>query len=242
MHAVILAGGKGTRLKPFTTTLPKPLVPVGEDPILAIVLAQLKRAGFTRVTLAIRHMAELIISFFGAGERYGLAIDYSVERTPLGTVGPLTLIPDLAESFLVMNGDILTDLDFASFFAAHLEGEQELTVASCLRESLVDFGVLHIDNASSLVTGFTEKPRSCIQVSMGIYAFRRSLLNRVPKGTPYGFDQLMHEMLRRQVPVQAYPFSGYWLDLGRPDDYDRANLDIERVESLKRCACVGTSR
>src|SRR4051794_25090893 len=158
MEAVILAGGRGTRLKPYTTTLPKPLVPVGEHPILSIILTQLRAAGFRKVTLAVSHMAELIMSFFRSGEQFDLELAYSVETTPLGTVGPLTLIPDLPEHFLVMNGDILTDIDYSSLFEAHLKSDGELTIATYERDLLVDFGVLDVAKNSGRITGFSEKP------------------------------------------------------------------------------------
>lgn len=239
MQAVILAGGLGTRLRPYTTTLPKPLVPVGGAPILAILLTQLQRAGCRRAILAVHHRAELIKSFVGCGERFGIDVHYSVEPRPLGTVGPLALIPDLPDSFLVMNGDLLTDLDFGDFFAFHQKRKAELTVATCQLESAVEYGVLTLDRRGSVVKAFREKPRSRITVSMGVYAFRRALLDRIPRGQPYGADQLMMDMLADRRQIGAYPFRGYWQDLGRPDDYDRANLDVERISSLR--SCVDTS-
>lgn len=239
MQAVILAGGLGTRLRPYTTTLPKPLVPVGGVPILAILLTQLQRAGCRRAILAVHHRAELIKRFVGGGERFGLDVDYSVEPLPLGTVGPLALIPDLPESFLVMNGDLLTDLDFAEFFAFHQKGKAELSVATYQLESAVEYGVLTLGRRGSVVKAFREKPRTCITVSMGVYAFRRALLDRIPRGQPYGVDQLIMDMLANRKQIAAYPFRGYWQDLGRPDDFDRANLDIERISSLR--SCVDTS-
>jgi NDP-sugar pyrophosphorylase family protein len=226
MEAVILAGGRGTRLKPYTTTLPKPLVPVGEHPILSIILTQLRGAGFRKVTLAVNHMAELIMSFFRSGEQFDLELAYSIETTALGTVGPLTLIPDLPEHFLVMNGDILTDIDYNSLFEAHLKSDVELTIATYERDLLVDFGVLDIANNSGRITGFSEKPTYHFNVSMGVYVFARRLLERIPQNTPYGLDDLVLDMLRTHAPINAYSYRGYWLDLGRPDDYDRANEDI----------------
>lgn len=226
MEAVILAGGRGTRLKPFTTTLPKPLVPVGEHPILSIVLTQLRAAGFTKVTLAVNHMAELIMSFFRSGEQFDLELSYSVEAEPLGTVGPLTLIPGLPDHFLVMNGDILTDIDYSALFRAHIQSAAELTIATYERDVLVDFGVLDVDKGSGKITGFYEKPTYHFNVSMGVYVFARSILDRVPRNVPYGLDELVLDMLRTQAPVNSYGCKGYWLDLGRPDDYDRANEDI----------------
>jgi NDP-sugar pyrophosphorylase family protein len=241
MEAVILAGGKGTRLKPYTTTLPKPLVPVGEHPILAIVLRQLRAAGVERVTLAVNHMAELIMSFFGSGEKFGLRIDYSFENTPLGTVGPVKLIEGLPQHFIVMNGDILTDLDYADLLRMHVYSGAPLTIATCRREVPVDFGVLQIDEHTHQLAGFMEKPAYYFNVNMGIYVFSRCVLHRVPSNKPYGMDNLLLDMLRAGDQINTYTFQGYWLDLGRPDDYERANHEIEVVPALQRFALNGQS-
>jgi NDP-sugar pyrophosphorylase family protein len=224
MEAVILAGGKGTRLRPYTTTLPKPLVPVGEEPILAIVLRQLQQCGFTKVTLAVSHLAELIMTFFGSGEKYGLQVAYSIEDRLLGTVAPIKRVDNLGENFLVMNGDILTDLDYRMLWRAHMESGAPLTIAAYPREVLVDFGVLDVNNQR--LSSFREKPTYHFTVSMGVYMFNRSLLNYIEEGQPYSFDQLVLDLLDRQIPVNIYKHQGYWLDLGRPDDYDQANRDI----------------
>lgn len=232
-HVVILAGGKGTRLRPYTTTIPKPLVPVGERPILEIVLHQLRAAGVERVTLTVSHLADLLRAFFGRGEKVGLQIDYSTEDIPLGTIGPLTLLSDLPDDFLVMNGDILTDIDYQDLFRAHRRAGVELTVATYRRESVVDFGVVQVDAETRRISAFQEKPRPVFDVSMGVYAMSRAVLRRVPTGRPFGFDQLMLNLLQDGVPVQAYPFSGYWLDIGRPEDYDEANRQIDSLAFAK---------
>jgi NDP-sugar pyrophosphorylase family protein len=145
MRAIILAGGKGTRLRPYTLALPKPLVPVGDRAILDIVLTQLARAGVRHVTMAVSHLAHLIMAYFGDGQRWGLKIDYSLEDKPLSTIAPLKLIGDLPEHFLVMNGDILTDLDFAALYARHVAGGADITVATFQRDSRIDFGVLRTE-------------------------------------------------------------------------------------------------
>jgi NDP-mannose synthase len=236
MHTVILAGGKGTRLKPYTTTLPKPLVPVGDEPILSIVIRQLAAAGCDRITLAVCHMAELIMSFFGNGSKFGLRIDYSVEPFPLGTVGPVRLVEDLPKHFLVMNGDILTDLPYGDLFTSHLNSGSDLTVASYRRDVPIDFGVLQLDHAANRVTGFSEKPVHHVNVSMGVYAFSRKLLERIPEKRQFGFDDLMLGMLNERLPINTFPYQGYWLDLGRPDDYDKANDDIQNSPALRTSA------
>lgn len=223
MRAVILAGGKGTRLRPYTTLIPKPLVPLGgKYSILEIVLMQLSRAGFTRVTMAVNHLSHLIMSYFGDGSRFGIALDYSLENEPLSTIGPLTLIDDLPEQFLVMNGDILCDLDYAAFYASHLQSGRDVSVSSFRREVKIDFGVLEYD-AEQRLTGFREKPTYAFDVSMGIYCLSRSVLDRIPRSQPYGFDNLMIDALAGRFSVAIRPFSGYWLDIGRPDDYEYAD-------------------
>lgn len=229
MRAVILAGGKGTRLRPFTTLIPKPLVPVGgQYSILEIVLMQLAKAGFTHVTLAVNHLSNLIKAYFGDGSRWNIRVDYSVEDKPLSTIGPLTLIPDLPENFLVMNGDILCDLDFARFFADHVASGSEVSVSAFRREVNVDFGVLEYDERGAL-RAFVEKPVYRLDVSMGIYCLRRSAVERLARGEPYGFDTLMLDGLKNATPIRIHPFAGYWLDIGRPDDYAYADEHFEEL-------------
>ena len=225
MRAVILAGGRGTRLRPFTATLPKPLVPLGDRSILDIVLMQLKRAGVTRVTMAVNHLAHLIMAYFGDGERWGLAIDYSLEDRPLSTIAPLKLIRDLPETFFVMNGDVVTDLDFAALYRSHTENDADITVATFERDSRIDFGVLKTD-ASHHIIGFEEKPVYHFSVSMGVYVMSRRLLDIVPADRPFGFDHLMLACIAQKRRAITYPHGGYWLDIGRPDDYEEANEKI----------------
>lgn len=217
-RAVLLAGGKGSRLRPYTVVLPKPLMPIGEFPVVEVLIRQLARHGFGRITLAVNHQAEIIRAFFGDGEKWGVRIDYSLEPAPLSTIGPLRLIPDLPESFLLLNGDILTDLDFSAFFDRHLEGTADFTIAAHRRVHRIDYGVLHVDSESRLC-GFEEKPAAGYLVSMGVYAVRRRILEFVPSGQPYGFDHLMLDLLKNGRPVRVETHEGLWLDIGRPDDY-----------------------
>ena len=228
-RAVILAGGKGTRLRPYTVVLPKPLMPIGEYPILEIVIRQLANHGFGHVTLAVNHQAELIKAFFGDGSKWGVRIDYSLEDRPLGTMGPLRLIEDLPQHFLVMNGDILTDLDYATFYADHVAACELFTISSHHREQRIDYGTLEIDTDQRL-RQFSEKPVMSYEVSMGVYMVSRDILPYVPVGELYGFDQLMLVLLAGGKTVRVKPFSGYWLDIGRPDDYAQA---IEEFDSMK---------
>jgi NDP-sugar pyrophosphorylase family protein len=227
MHAVILAGGKGVRLRPYTTRLPKPLVPIGEEhSIMEIVLSQLARCGFDRVTLAIGHLGHLIRSYIGDGSRWGVEIDYSLpEEVPLGTMGPVLQVLDrLPEKFLVMNGDVLTDLDYADLMRQHRESDAPLTVATYQRQAQLDYGVLTTRDGQ--VVEFTEKPTIDYRVSMGIYACSKPTLAGYPPGLPFGFDELMLDMLARDTPPQEYAFDGYWFDIGKPDDYDRVNAEF----------------
>ena len=228
-RAVILAGGKGTRLHPYTVVLPKPLMPIGEYPILEVIIRQLVQAGFDHITLAVNHQAEIIKAFFQNGECWGIRIDYSLEDQPLGTMGPLRLIKDLPEHFLVMNGDILTDLDYTRFYDSHVGEDRIFTISSMRREHRIDYGVLDSD-ASGLLRGFREKPGVAYEVSMGVYMVSLRALQCIPVGRPYGFDNLMLDLLEARSPATVRPFSGYWLDIGRPDDYAQA---IDEFESMK---------
>ena len=233
MRAIILAGGKGQRLRPYTTVLPKPLMPIGDMPILEVVLRQLKRAGITRVTVAVGYLAELLQAFFGDGKRLGLEIDYSFEEHPLGTVGPLTLIPDLAreQSFLMMNGDILTTMDFNALIARHHESGAVTTIATYRREVKIDFGVVET-NAQNLLTGYVEKPSFDYRVSMGIYCFDARVLGMLKHNEYCDFPDLVKRLIAAGEPVASYPFEGYWLDMGRPDDYATAIEEFESRRSL----------
>ena len=231
-RAVILAGGKGARLKPYTTVLPKPLMPIGDYPILEVIIRQLKFFGFNHITLAVNHQAEIIKAFFGDGSNWGLKIDYSFETKPLSTAAPLCLIPDLPENFLFMNGDILSDIDYADFLQRHIKTQNAITISAYMRENMADYGVLDINEDSKLV-GFCEKPIAKYLVSMGIYAVNRSILDYIPKDTKFGLDDLMYELLRKKQAVNVIHYNGYWMDIGRSDDYMTAIDDFERLkESL----------
>lgn len=228
-HAIILAGGKGTRLRPYTVVLPKPLMPIGEFPILEVIVKQLAAAGFTRITLAVNHQAEIIKAFFMDGSKWGIRIDYSLEDKPLGTMGPLKLIKDLPDNFLVMNGDILTDLDYADFHDGHVRHGEVFTISSYVREQLVDYGVL--ETTEGRLSGLSEKPRMNYEVSMGVYMMSRRALDFIPSGAAYGFDNLMHDLVAARKNVMVRKFAGYWLDIGRPDDYAQA---IDEFESMRK--------
>ncbi|GII24052.1 nucleotidyltransferase family protein [Planosporangium mesophilum] len=232
MHAIILAGGKGVRLRPYTTRLPKPLVPIGDEfSILDIILTQLSQRGFEQVTLAIGYLGHLIRSYVGDGSRWGLEIDYANEEHPLGTMGPVLQILDrLPEDFLVMNGDVLTDLDYAELLDGHRAAGTPLTVATYARQVKIDFGVL--TTRERRVVKFAEKPTIDYRVSMGVYGLSKRALTGYEPGTPLGFDELVLDLLAREEPPGEYAFDGYWLDIGRPDDYDRANAEFDEIKPL----------
>jgi len=231
-RAVVLAGGKGSRLRPYTVVLPKPLMPIGEYPILEVILRQLAGQGFDRVTLAVNYQAEIVRAFCGDGSRWGISVDYSLETVPLSTIAPLCLIRDLPENFLLMNGDVLTDLPMHKLYEQHVNQKRQFTIAASERTNIVDYGVLHANE--NLLTGFEEKPRFQYLVSMGVYILNRSVLAHVPPGQKYGFDNLMLDMLARQEPVHVERHAGYWLDIGRVDDYMRAveEFDERRKQLL----------
>ncbi|MGX4656116.1 sugar phosphate nucleotidyltransferase [Micromonospora sp. SCSIO 07396] len=220
------------RLRPYTTTLPKPLMPIGDShSILQIVLDQLASRGFTSVTLAINHLGPLIRAFVGDGNRWGLAIDYVEEDRPLSTVGPLFGLKDrLPEEFLVMNGDVLTDLDYGDLLRSHQLSGAGLTLATSERVHRIDFGVLDVD--AGRVVGFREKPALRYPVSMGVYGMSRRTLEPYPAGLALGFDQLVLDLLASGDPPMTYPFDGFWLDIGRPEDYDEANRSFHQLKPI----------
>tara|TARA_Y100001970_G_C14254663_1_gene874361 strand:- start:4629 stop:5339 length:711 start_codon:yes stop_codon:yes gene_type:complete len=225
-RAVVLAGGKGTRLKPYTITLPKPLVPVGDDmPVLEIIIRQLKSYGFDHITLAVNHMSEIIKAFFGDGSKWDLKIDYSEESEPLGTMGPLKNILDLPDNFLVMNGDIITDLDYNFFYSEHSKIKSIFTISSFERDEQVDYGVL--TSKKGLLNKLSEKPIIKYEVSMGVYMLSKKVLDYIPDNEEFGFDQLMHKLLKNNKEVHVKKHTKYWLDIGRPSDYQIAINDYQ---------------
>ncbi|ASV10801.1 sugar phosphate nucleotidyltransferase [Leptospira santarosai] len=228
-RAIILAGGKGTRLRPYTTVLPKPLMPIGEYPILEVIVKQLVSSGFTHITMAVNHQAQLVQAFFQDGSKWNTKIDYSLENKPLGTMGPLKLISDLPSDFLVMNGDVLTDIDFSAFYKMHVESKSIFTISSKKRKQLIDYGVLETDGRGLLI-GFREKPAQDYEVSMGVYMVNQAALDFIPKDSIFGFDHLMLKLIEINRPISVLPHEGYWLDIGRPDDYEKA---IDEFETMK---------
>lgn len=228
-RAIILAGGKGARLRPYTVVLPKPLMPVGDYPVLEIIIRQLAFHGFDHVTLTVNHQAEIIRAFFGDGSKWNIKIDYSFEEKPLSTMGPLRLIPDLPDDFLIMNGDVITDLDFNWFYNFHKENGRIFSISAYSRTDISEYGVLKLSENNTL-TGFIEKPKYDYTVSMGIYMAKRKILDFIPPDIAFGFDNLMLDLLSKKQEVIIHRHDGYWLDIGRPDDYAKAVEDLELMK------------
>ncbi len=229
MRAVILAGGIGSRLYPYTTVLPKPLMPIGDVPILDIILRQLSNHGFKRITIAAGYLSELIHAYFHDKNKYDLEIDFSVEESPLGTVGPLTLIHDLNETFLLMNGDILTTLDYSMLWAFHKDNQAIITTAICQRNIKIDFGVINVSKNGEIVD-YNEKPDLDYHVSMGIAVCEPQILKYVEKDKHIDFPDLIKLLISRGKVVKAYLGNDYWLDIGRKSDHEQAIRDYEHMK------------
>lgn len=229
-RAVILAGGRGTRLAPYTLVFPKPLMPLGETPILEVLLQQLARDGFTDVTLAVGYLSELIQSYFGDGSRLGLSIDYSKEEAPLGTAGPLKLVPGIAEPFLAMNGDILSTLDYGHFLDEHVASGAAASIATYVRTHTIDFGV--VETEGDRLVGYREKPTSEFRVSMGVNAISPRALEMIPADVPFDIPDLMRALVAAGEYVRVVPFDGYWLDIGRHDDFATAQEEFAANREL----------
>jgi len=220
---VILAGGKGRRLKPYSTVFPKPLMPVGERPILEILIRQLARCGLRRIYLAVGHLSHLLINFFGDGRDLGVDIEYVREEQPLGTAGALSLLRDrLDRTFLLMNGDLLTDLDYGQLLRDHQRNRACATIALAERTVDIDYGVIKVDGDLRL-TGYEEKPQIKYLVSMGIYALEPRVLREITPNTYHDFPGLVLRLLAAAENVRGFLHTGYWLDIGRPSDYELAN-------------------
>lgn len=234
MRAVVLAGGKGTRLRPYTAILPKPLLPVGDRAILEVLIRQLRDCGVDHVTISLRHLAHLVQAVLGNGDKFGITIDYAIEDSPLGTCGPLSLIQVPAEHFLVLNGDVLTDLNFGKLMDFHKSRAGYITIAAYKRQVAIDYGVL--GRVGSALRHYDEKPVIDYEVSMGVYAFDPRVLQYIKPHTYIDFPDVVKLLLARNEPVAIYEFEGIWYDLGRHEDFlevqDRFNELKTRVSFL----------
>lgn len=221
MKAVIQAGGKGTRLRPYTLILPKPLMPVGNLPVIELLLKWLRRNGVREVFVTTGYLGHLLKALCGNGAQWDMLISYTEEPEPLGTVGALNLVRDaLDETFLVLNGDLLTDMNLSSFIQFHRGHGGALTVGVTKKPVKVDLGVMETEGG--VVCGFREKPTFSYDVSMGIYCMEPAVLDCIPRGVPFGFDDLMYRMLDEKRPVHVFRHNGLWVDVGRPEDFQRA--------------------
>jgi len=226
MKAVIMAGGLGTRLKPFTHIIPKPLLPVGEKSVLEITIHKLKTQGFAEVVLAVHYKSDLFESYFGDGSKFGIKIQYSREKQRLGTAGPLKLAaPHLSDPFLVMNGDILTNLDFNKLRRFHSENGADLTLVTKKIQLPLHYGV--VEKNGDRVLGIQEKPVVESEISAGIYYLDTDVLDFIPDGKRFDMTELMRDLIAAGKNVYAYPLEDYWLDIGQMEDYQRAQEDFK---------------
>ncbi len=229
MKAVILAGGKGTRLAPYTTVFPKPLMPIDGMPILEIIVRQLAHFRIKEMIFTVSHQSEPLLSaYFGNGHRYGVNIRYSREEKPLGTAGPLSLLSDLTETFLVMNGDILTTLDYHRLIQYHRQKRGMVTIAMSQKEVLLELGVMECDPNARL-TRYLEKPTLSYSVSMGVYVFEKGVLEWIPRGKYLDFPELIQKLLKQEKRVICYPSGDFWLDIGRHEDYEEAQKEFQKM-------------
>jgi len=228
MQAIVMAGGKGSRLHPYSAIFPKPLMPLGDRPILEILLLQLKASGVDNIIIAVNHLRHLIESFFGDGSRFGLQITYSFEDVPLGTAGPISLLLDrLDDDFIVTNGDLLTTLDIAAMIQDHRSRGADATIGAYRRELRSEFGILETDE-NMLMTGYREKPTFAHLVSMGLYVLRRDAVSRwLTPGIHKDMPALVTDMQGANQMVLCHSQDCFWLDIGRPEDFAEAQRIIE---------------
>jgi NDP-sugar pyrophosphorylase family protein len=227
MDAVVLAGGRGTRLAPLTVTVPKPLLPLGDRPIIDILIAQLAAAGVRRVIVCLGYLAPLMQAFLGDGSRWGVAIESAIEAEPLGTAGALRTLDGLTDDFFVVNGDTLTDLDFQALARAHRGADASATLFTPWVNEQVDYGVVSMEAATGALTEYLEKPRRGYYVSSGVYVLSRRILPLIPPAGPYDMPDLIRAAMADGRRVLAHPAGAYWKDIGRLDHYEAATRDFE---------------
>lgn len=229
MQAVILAGGLGTRLAPYTTVLPKPLMPIGQMPVLEVIIRQLRAAGFTDIELATGYLSGLLEAYFGDGSRWDVRIRYHLERERAGTAGPIALLEDaLEDTFLVMNGDVVSDLDFRAFHDAHSSSGAVLSAATCERSITLPLGAI-IHDQSGNVSDYIEKPTYRFECSAGIYVMNKGVLPFIERGRPYDLPELVKRLIKERATIRTHPITGFWLDIGTPDDFRRATEEFDRL-------------
>ena len=224
LRAVVMAGGLGSRLRPLTEEVPKPMLPVGDKPLLEHIVDQLKQAGIRQVNVATHYKSEVIAEHFKNGEAFGVDIRYVKEDQPLGTAGALSLIEEMDEPLLVMNGDILTRVDFRALLNFHREHKADLTVCVRQYEFRVPYGVIDTDGVT--ITGISEKPVVRQFINAGIYLLSPQVLRSIPNGQPYDIPDLIEHLIEEKRTVVCFPIREYWLDIGKVDQYDQAKADI----------------
>lgn len=228
-QAVIMAGGKGTRLLPYSALLPKPLMPLGDMPILELLLRQMQQAGITDVLVAVNHLRHLIEAFFGDGRQYGLRIRYISEDKPLGTAGALgNMMDELDETFMVSNGDLLTSMDLGAMARQHFEIGADASIGVFQRENTIDFGLIEFD-AENRLSAYHEKPKTLYYVSMGVYILRREEVRPLIAPNEYlDMPTLLLGLRDANRDVRCFHDDGLWLDIGRPDDFAQAQVVFEQ--------------
>jgi NDP-sugar pyrophosphorylase family protein len=229
MEAIILAGGKGTRLAPYTTVFPKPLMPIDGMPILEIIVRQLAHFRIREMVFTVSQQSEPLLSaYFRNGNQYGVDIRYSKEGRALGTAGPLAIIPNLPETFLVMNGDVLTTLNYQKLIKYHRQRRGLVTIAMTQKKVPLELGVMESNRAHRL-TRYVEKPTLSYSVSMGIYVFERKILSWIPSGKYLDFPELIQKLINQRIKVVCYPSNDFWLDIGRHEDYEEAQKEFQKI-------------
>jgi NDP-sugar pyrophosphorylase family protein len=228
MQAVILAGGTGKRLRPYTTILPKPMMPIGEKPILGIMIEKLAASGIRDIIMTVGYLSQIIRAYFGTGEAYGVTIQYFVESEPLGTAGCLSLIEGLDEEFIVTNGDLLTDLDYNDFIANHKKNGMKVTICSYQKAVQLSLGVLDLRDGT--VRDYIEKPTYRYDVSTGIYILHRSVIDHIPKNQYFDFPSLIKRLISLKEPINVYRLEGEWYDIGREEDYRAVLAKFDNAE------------
>lgn len=228
MQAVLVAGGKGKRLQPYTLTIPKPLIPIGNEPIMEVIIRQLLKCGFNKIHVCIGYMGELIQSYFGNGSKYNISITYSHETKPLGTVGPIALVDSLEDHFIVMNGDTLCDINYENFLNLHAKSGSPLTIATYAKKVKIELGVMEFDSDNKL-KAYIEKPTLPYNVSTGIYAMSREILSFIPKNEYFDFPTLVKLLLEKKIGVQTIEHKGVWHDLGSIESFESALEDYNKL-------------
>lgn len=217
MQAVILAGGKGIRLRPYTTVLPKPMMPIGEKPILEVIINKLAEIGVKKIIISVGYLANIIQAYFGNGKRLNVEIEYFVETEPLGTVGCLPLIKNLEDEFIVTNGDILTNLNYVELIEHHRQSGKKVTICAYKKVVPISLGVLELKDG--ILKDYIEKPTYNFNVSMGIYVINREIVKNIPPNHYFDFPALIKKLISLSEPINVYKFEGEWYDIGREEDY-----------------------